>query len=89
MSSSAAFEVAVGTVVNGLFANNEVNAIEIAQFGKYAENVYYNKPSGLMDQMASSVGSVVSIDFKSEKEPVVKKVEFDFTRSGYSLCIID
>lgn len=89
MSSSAAFEVVVGTVVNGLFADNEISAVEIAQFGKFAENVYYNKPSGLMDQMASSVGSVVSIDFKSEENPVVKKVEFDFTKSGYSLCIID
>lgn len=89
MSSSAAFEVVVGTVVNGLFANDEVGAIEIAQMGKYAENVYYNKPSGLMDQMASSVGAVVSIDFKSEQNPIVKKVEFDFTKSGHSLCIID
>ena len=57
LSSSAAFEVLVGTIVNGLFANGEVSPIEIAKFGQYAENVYYDKPSGLMDQMASSVGS--------------------------------
>lgn len=89
LSSSAAFEVMVGTIINGLFANNEVNAIEIAKFGQYAENVYYNKPSGLMDQMASSVGSVVSIDFNSTEEPIVKKVDFDLEKQGYKLCIID
>ena len=64
LTSSAAFEVLVGTIINGPFANNEVNPIEIAKFGQFAENVYYNKPSGLMDQMASSVGSVVAIDFR-------------------------
>ena len=89
MSSSAAFEVLVETIVNYMFANGEVNAVEIAKMSKFAENVYYNKPSGLMDQMASSVGNVVSIDFKSEEKPVVKKVEFDFTKSGHALCIID
>lgn len=89
MSSSAAFEVIVGTMVSQMFAGGEVDAVEIAKIGKYAENVYYNKPSGLMDQMASSVGNVVSIDFKSEETPIVKRVEFDFTKSGHSLCIID
>lgn len=89
LSSSAAFEVLVGTIINGLFANNEVNPIEIAKFGQFAENVYYNKPSGLMDQMASSVGSVVAIDFKSTEEPVVNKVEFDLQKHGHALCIID
>ena len=72
LSSSAAFEVLVGTVINGLFANGEVDATEIAKFGKFAENIYYNKPSGLMDQMASSVGSMVFIDFKSTEKPVVE-----------------
>lgn len=89
LSSSAAFEVLVGTIINGLFANNEVNPIEIAKFGQFAENVYYNKPSGLMDQMASSVGSVVAIDFKSTEEPIVNKVEFDLQKHGHALCIID
>ncbi|MDO5397481.1 MAG: galactokinase family protein [bacterium] len=89
LSSSAAFEVLVGTVVNGLFANHEVNPIDIAKFGQFAENVYYDKPSGLMDQMASSVGSVVSIDFNSTEEPIVKKVEFDLTKHGHALCVID
>ena len=89
LSSSAAFEVLVGTIINGLFANNEVNPIEIAKFGQFAENVYYNKPSGLMDQMASSVGSVVAIDFKSTEEPIVEKVEFDLKKHNHALCIID
>lgn len=89
MSSSAAFEVLVGTVANGLFADMEVSATEIAKIGKFAENVYYNKPSGLLDQMASSVGNVVAMDFFSETSPIVEKVDFDFTKSGYSLCIID
>lgn len=89
LSSSAAFEVIIGTIINGLFANKEVSAVEIAKIGQYAENVYFGKPSGLMDQMASSVGSIVAIDFKSTENPVVDKVEFDFTKTGYSLCIID
>lgn len=89
LSSSAAFEVLVGTIINGLYANNEVNPVEIAKFGQYAENVYFNKPSGLMDQMASSVGSVVSIDFNSTEEPVVEKVEFDLQKHKHALCIID
>lgn len=89
MSSSAAFEVLIGTIINGLFANNEVNPVEIAKFGQFAENVYYNKPSGLMDQMASSVGSVVAIDFDSTEKPIVKKVEFDLQKHSHALCIID
>ncbi len=89
MSSSAAFEVLIGTIVNGLFANNEISPVEIAQIGQYAENVYFNKPCGLMDQMASSVGSVVAIDFADTKNPAVEKVDFDLARHGYALCIID
>lgn len=89
MSSSAAFEVLVGTIINGLFCNAEISAVEIAKIGQYAENVYFGKPSGLMDQMASSVGAIVAIDFKDETNPLVTKVDFDFTKTGYSLCIID
>lgn len=89
LSSSAAFEVLVGTIINGLFAGNEVSPVEIAKFGQFAENVYYAKPSGLMDQMASSVGSVVAIDFNSTEEPVVKRVDFDLKKYNHALCIID
>ena len=89
LSSSAAFEVLIGRILNGLFADNTVSSIEIAQIGQYAENVYYGKPSGLMDQMASSVGGLVFIDFNDPKTPIVEKVDYDFAHSGYTLCTID
>ena len=89
LSSSAAFEVLVGTVMNELFFDKKLSAIEIAQIGQYAENVYFGKPCGLMDQMASSVGSMVYIDFRNPLEPVVDKIDFDFQKAGYDLCIID
>ena len=89
VSSSAAFEVLVGTIINGLFANSSVSPVEIAKFGQYAENVYYNKPSGLMDQMASSVGGVVAIDFNSTENPIIEQVNLDLTKEGHALCIID
>ena len=89
LSSSAAFEVLIGRILNGLFADNVISDIEIAQIGQYAENVYYGKPSGLMDQMASSVGGLVFIDFNDPKMPIVEKVDYDFAHSGYTLCTID
>lgn len=89
MSSSAAFEVLVGNMVNSLFANDEVDAVEIAKIGRFAENVYFGKPSGLMDQMASSVGAAVAIDFADVEKPVINKVDFDFEKCGHALCIID
>ncbi|MDD6564439.1 MAG: galactokinase family protein [Clostridiales bacterium] len=89
LSSSAAFEVLVGTIINHLFANAEISPVEIAKIGQFAENVYYNKPSGLLDQMASSVGAVVAVDFKDNDAPVVKKVDFDLSSFNHSLCIID
>lgn len=89
LSSSAAFEVLIGTIINSLFCENKISAVEIAQISQYAENVFFGKPCGLMDQMASSVGNIVSIDFKDTKNPVIKKVNFDFASSGYALCIID
>ena len=89
LSSSAAFEVLIGRILNGLFADNAVSAIEIAQIGQYAENVYFGKPSGLMDQMASSVGGLVFIDFADPKRPIVEKIDHDFAHCGYTLCIID
>ena len=89
LSSSAAFEVLIGRILNGLFADNAVSAIEIAQIGQYAENVYFGKTSGLMDQMASSVGGLVFIDFAEPKRPTVEKIDYDFAHCGYTLCIID
>ena len=89
LSSSAAFEVLFGTIFNELFFQKKLTAVEIAQIGQYAENIYFGKPSGLMDQMASSVGGMVFIDFAEPQNPVVEKVDFDFEKAGHALCIID
>lgn len=89
MSSSAAFESLIGTIFSGLYNDMQVSAIEIAKIGQYAENVYFGKPCGLMDQMACSVGGLVYIDFCDVNNPVVKKVPSDFEGNEYSLCIID
>lgn len=89
LSSSAAFEVLFGTICNELFYDRKLSAVEIAQIGQYAENVYFGKPCGLMDQTASSVGGMVYIDFENSAEPVVEKLDFDFEKAGHALCIID
>ena len=89
LSSSAAYEVLIGTIINCLFFDKKLSAIEIAQGGQYAENVFFGKPCGLMDQMASSVGAMVFIDFKDPQAPVVEKIDFDFASAGHALCIID
>ena len=88
LSSSAAFEVLMGTIFNHLL-NAGKDAIEIAQIGQYAENVYFGKPCGLMDQMASSVGNIIAIDFADPAKPIVTPMAFDFSSCGYSLCVID
>ncbi len=89
LSSSAAFEVLLGTICNSLFLENKLPMPEIAKIGQYAENVYFGKPCGLMDQMASAVGNLVSIDFADPENPSITPVDFDFSKSGYALCIID
>lgn len=89
LSSSAAFEVLIGTILSGLYNDMKISPIEIAIISQYAENVYFGKPCGLMDQMACSVGSLVHIDFADPSNPTVEKVEFDLDRAGYSLCITD
>lgn len=89
LSSSAAYEVLLGTVINGLFCGGKVSPVEIARIGQYAENVYFGKLSGLMDQTASAVGGIVAIDFKEPAAPEVQKLDFRFETTGYSLCIID
>ncbi|MCY1713607.1 galactokinase [Caproiciproducens galactitolivorans] len=89
LSSSAAFEVLIGTIVNDLFCGGKESALKVAQIGQYAENVYFGKPCGLMDEAASSVGGFVAIDFRDAENPTVRKVDFDFAKCGYSLCIID
>lgn len=89
MSSSAAFEVAIGTILSGLYNDMTISPVYIAQASQYSENVYFGKPCGLMDQMASSVGSLVNIDFKDVKNPVINKIEVDFATFKHSLCIVD
>lgn len=89
LSSSAAFEVLFGTILNELFFDKKLSAVEIAQIGQYSENVHFGKPCGLMDQMASSVGSLVFIDFEDPANPKIEKVSFDLAAAGYALCIID
>lgn len=89
LSSSAALEVLIGTIINELFCNGKESAVKIAQIGQYAENVYFGKPCGLMDQTASSVGGFVTIDFNDNDNPIVEKVDFNFSESGYKLCIVD
>ena len=89
LSSSAAFEVLIGTIVNHLFFDGRVSQPQIAQIGQYAENVFFGKPCGLMDQTASAVGNLVTIDFFDKDHPVIEPVDFDFSACGHALCIID
>ena len=89
LSSSAAYEVLIGTIINGLFFDGKVSQPEIAMIGQYAENVFFGKPCGLMDQMASAVGSMVTIDFLDKEHPVIEPVSFDLAACGHVLCIID
>ena len=89
LSSSAAFEVLVGNILNSLYNNGNIGAIKIAQIAQYSENVFFGKPSGLMDQMASSVGGFVAIDFKDIESPIIEKINLDFDSFDHALCIID
>ena len=89
VSSSAAFETLIGSILSGLYNDMSIHSTDIAIIGQYAENVYFGKPCGLMDQMACSTGSLVYIDFKDPKNPVVERVSFDMESYGYSLCITD
>ena len=89
LSSSAAYEVLIGTIINHLFFEGKVSQPEIAMIGQYAENVFFGKPCGLMDQTASAVGGLVTIDFADKNHPDIRPVKFDFASCGHALCIID
>ncbi|HBA93916.1 MAG TPA: galactokinase [Ruminococcaceae bacterium] len=89
LSSSAAFEVLLGSILSYTFNEGKISNVDIAKISQMAENKFFGKPCGLLDQMASSVGTFVTIDFKSTANPVIKKVDFDFSKSGHSLCIVD
>ena len=89
LSSSASIEVLIGTILNYLYNDGRIPASEIAIIGQFAENIYFGKPCGLMDQTACAVGGIVTIDFNNPKNPIVKKVDFDFNQQNYSLVVID
>ncbi len=89
MSSSAALEILIGVIFSGLYNDMKPDPVFLAKTGQYAENVYFGKPCGLMDQMASSVGGLIYIDFENTEAPVVKPVNIDFEEFGHSLCIVD
>ena len=89
LSSSAAFETVIGTIISGLYNNMGISMVEIAQVGQYAENIYFGKPCGLMDQTACAVGGLIHIDFENPSKPIVNKVNVDFETYHHSLCIVD
>ena len=88
LSSSAAFEDMIGTIESHLYNNGEVSNVEIAKLAQYAENKFFGKPCGLMDQVACAYGGAVAIDFKDTNDPVITPISFDFTGAGYNLCIV-
>ena len=89
LSSSASFESLICEILNALYNDDKIEKTKIALIGQFAENIYFGKPCGLMDQMGCSVGGIISIDFKNPKSPQIEKVEYDFEKSGYALTIVD
>ena len=89
LSSSAAFEDMIGNIENHLYNGGRADNVEIAKIAQYAENVFFGKPCGLMDQMACGVGGIIAIDFADPKNPVIDKIGFDLTAAGYALCIVN
>ncbi len=89
LSSSAAFEVLVGTIINGLFFDNKADAVTIAKIGQYAEKEYFGKPCGLLVQMASAQGGFTYADFNDPANPIVEKISLDLSDFGYTLCVVD
>ena len=89
LSSSAAFEVMVGNILNYFYNDGKVDNVEIAKMAQFSENVFFGKPCGLMDQMACAVGGFVNIDFENPKAPIINKINFDLSGAGYSLCIVN
>ncbi len=89
LSSSASVEVLIGTILNTLYNDGRIPPETIAQVGQFAENEYFNKPCGLMDQMTCAVGGIITIDFRDPASPIVKKVDFDFASQNYSVIVVD
>ena len=89
LSSSATIEVLIGTIFNHLYNNGQIAAEEVAKIGQFAENVYFDKPCGLMDQMACATGGIIYIDFKEPQRPTFQKIDFDFERYDYRLLVVN
>ena len=89
LSSSAAFEDMIGNILNYEFNGGNISNVEIAKLAQYTENIFFGKPSGLMDQVACAFGGIVSIDFEDSKNPEIESIDFDLTKAGYNLCIVD
>jgi galactokinase len=89
LSSSAAFEVMVGNLISHLYNDGKIDNVEIAKTAQYAENQFFGKPCGLMDQVACANGGIVAIDFAEAGKPVIEPVAFDISGAGYALCITD
>ena len=89
LSSSASFEVLIGAILSHLFNDGKLDPVENAKIGQWSENNFFGKPCGLMDQTACSVGGFITIDFKDAANPIVKSLDFDFAKTGYSLVITD
>ena len=89
LSSSAAFEDMIGNILNHMYNDGRVDNVEIAKLAQYAENVFFGKPCGLMDQVACASGGIVSIDFADTTAPIIEKLDFDITAAGYNLCIVN
>ena len=89
VSSSAAFEVMVGNILNHLYCGGEVSGVEIAKMAQWSENVFFGKPCGLMDQTACAVGGFITIDFLDPAKPVIEALDFDLNARGYSLCVVN
>ena len=87
ISSSAAFEDMIGNILNHVFNEGAIDNVEIAKIAQYAENVFFGKPCGLMDQVACAVGGIVAIDFADPKSPIINKLDVDISGAGYNLCI--
>ena len=87
LSSSAAYECLLGCILGNLYNNDAINNVELAQISQYAENVYFDKPCGLMDQLTIATGSAVKFDFKDINNPSIEKLDFDFQSTDYALCI--
>lgn len=89
ISSSAAFEDMIGNILNYVYNDGKISNVEIAKLAQYAENRFFGKPCGLMDQMACAVGGIIAIDFRDPSAPVIEQTDFDLSAAGYNLCIVN